>query len=296
MNVDSTGRRRTVQPPPSAGARPILLFGGSAMWGLTARDSMTIGSRIAATLARRGVTGLYVVNDAQPAFVSTQEAATFQGDLANGVQPAAVIFLDGYNDVQSAIQNGTVGRTYTEGEAQRLIDLGRRQFWADVGGLWRHSALVARLLEMRHAPAQPAVKADALCPPVAQYYAQLMRAQIAVARERGFPILIFLQPHNASTHKRLTAWEAALPRDPRLDVCDDSIASAMAAFAGREFFDLRRLFDLDTQTVFVDFRSHVTEEGNERIAEVMADRLLPLIGPHVRNNQRAPTTGPDRGR
>jgi hypothetical protein len=277
LNIDSAGRRLTPQPA-MPGARTILLLGGSAMWGLSARDSQTIAAHLAAALVRRGVRDVQVVNMAQPGYNSTQEAATLILELARGRVPAAVVLMDGYNDIAIAMNTGIVGRTYDQARAQRFLDLGQRGFVPEVAGLGRHSALIQRLqLVVRPAPPRPTVNAEQLCPAVAAYYAGIQRTVLGVARAWGFPALVFLQPHNAASAKPLTPFEATLPRDLKLARCMAEMASAMAPEAGREFVDLRSAFDADTMTRFVDARSHITEDANRLLASLIADRLAPLL-------------------
>jgi hypothetical protein len=280
VNIDSAGRRVTPQPPVSPGARRILMFGGSAMWGNTTRDSFTIAAQLASALARRGVSNIEVVSDAQPGFNTTQELATLEIEVARGFMPAVAVFMNGYNDAAGGVLARQVGHTFTQKEAQTLLDLGRRGFWSQLFGLGRFSQLVQRFTPGEARP--PRIPADSICPRVAAYYANMERTVLAIAHDRGFPALIFLQPHNAFSHKRITRWESTLPRDLRLAACADSIASAMAPHAGTAFFDLRSLFDQDTGTVFVDYHAHVTEAANARIAEAMADRLVPLLTPERR--------------
>jgi len=282
LNIDSAGQRLVPQPPRPSTAREVLLFGGSSMWGLTVRDSSTIASLLARELVHRGVDDVRVVNDAQPGFVSSQELATLMLALAHGEHPAALVFMNGYNDAASGLIFGRPGHTFEQNDAQTLLDLGRRGFWAEFLGLGRHSLLIQRLLQAveRNPPARrPHPSADAICPQVGAYYGEVERTVIAVAQARGIPVLIFQQPHNTGSRKVLTPWEQTLARDMRLAACADSMSSAMAPYAGRLYFDLRPLFDDDTATVFVDFHSHVTEAADGRIAEFIADRLAPLLAP-----------------
>ena len=286
VNIDSTGRRVVAQPPLPAGAPFVLLFGGSAAWGLSARDSFTIASQLVPALARRGVTGVAIVSDAQPGFNSTQEAATLQIELATGARPAAIVLMNGYNDAASGIITGRAGVTYSEGDAQKLLDRGRRRFWGQLVGLAGHSELVQRLRQVVIPVERRSILADTVCPKVAAWYASVERSVLAMAADRGIPALIFLQPHHMTTRKAPSAWEAQLPRDERVPACIDAIAAAMAPYAGTRFFDLRGLFDADTGTAFVDFHSHVTEAANGRIADAIAERLAPLLLPAAPGGRR----------
>src|SRR6266702_899347 len=62
INIDSAGRRVTVEALDASSARlRLFLLGGSKMWGI-ARDSSTIASLVAAELRARGVHNAEVVN------------------------------------------------------------------------------------------------------------------------------------------------------------------------------------------------------------------------------------------
>src|SRR2546422_2514999 len=113
VHVDSAGRRVTIQPSPSAaGSRRLLLLGGSAMWGYTARDSFTIPSQVARRLAGAGA--VEVVNLGQAAFTLTQEVTTLLLELRRGDVPDVVVFLDGSNGVATTFQSGSPGHVLNE--------------------------------------------------------------------------------------------------------------------------------------------------------------------------------------
>lgn len=285
LNIDSAGHRFTPQPAPPPGAPRVVLLGGSAMWGLTARDSLTIAAQLVPALAARGVTGVHVVNLAEAGYNATQEAATLLLELASGRPVDAVVAFNGYNDIATTLVSGGPGHTYSERDAQTLNDFGRRNFVQTVLGLGRFSALIRRLGEFR-APSPPRQRADVgpLCGVAGAWYAGVERSVLDAARGRGIPALIFLQPHNAWSHKPRSAWEEQLPRDPHLAECADSLAVHMAPEAGRAFFNLAGAFDADSATAFVDRHSHVTESANARLAGLIADRLAPLL----KNRTRRP--------
>lgn len=287
VNVDSLGRRITPQPAPT-GPRPRQLFmmGGSTMWGFSARDSFSIPAYTAQALRDRGVTDVEVVNLAQQAFNSTQEATTLLVELAHGRVPAAVVFLDGYNDIATAWKYGTPGHTYGEEATQQQIQLGTRGFWGELVGLGRHAAVVQRMQQaMGLLDKEPNVTGGPaqICGPLAGYYRNIALLTEALGARWGFPTVYFLQPTHATTHKVLTPWEKSLPTNKFLVPCTASIDSAMTDRLNESYFPLYGLFDADTGTVFVDFAAHVTEDANRRIAERIVDVVAPLL--------RAPTAG-----
>ena len=141
------------------------------VWGATARDSFTIPSFTAAILRTRGVTDVELVNLGQAAFNTTQEAATLMLELARGRPPDAVVFLNGYNDIATAVRFGAAGHTYGEEGIERSIELGGRGFWAELVGLGRHARLIERLSRMvRPEPARATVPTERMCRDVGRYF------------------------------------------------------------------------------------------------------------------------------
>lgn len=281
VNVDSAGRRVTPQPAVTAAhPRRLFMLGGSTMWGYTARDSFTIPALTAVALRERGITDVEVVNLAQGAFNTTQEATTLVVELARGHVPDAAVFLDGYNDIATSVKYGSVGHTYGEEDTQQQIDLGRRGFWLELVGLGRHSELVQRLQRMVgiNRPVNPAPgKPERICGPVAGYYRNVALSVEAIGARWGFPTIYFQQPIHATTAKRLTPWEQKLYKGKSLAPCAASIDSAMADQAGRSYFSLAGLFDADTASVYVDEHAHITEDANRKVAERIAELVAPLL-------------------
>jgi hypothetical protein len=56
-----------------------------------------------------------------------------------------------------------------------------------------------------------------------------------------------------------------------------AIDSGMSDRLGTSFFQAYRLFDSDTQTVFVDRDSHLTESAHRVVAEQIADVIEPVL-------------------
>jgi len=280
-NVDSLGRRITIQPPfDSATALRVFMLGGSTLFGFNARDSTTIASLTAARLAARGVANVEVVNLGQGGYNVTQEAITLLLELAHGRTPAVAVFFDGQNDIQAVRAFSAPGRAFIEPRTQSLIDLARRGFGAEVVGLGRHSAVIQRLQQtLGRAPGQ-GVRADtsvALCGPLAAHYREVARTVEAVARDRGFEVFFFQQPMHSTTNKPRTPWERTLLEHPPFRRCAASIDSAMQPEAGRTYVSLASLFDTDTATVYTDQFAHLTERAHEVIADRIAEVIAPAL-------------------
>lgn len=293
VNIDSAGRRVTPQPRPD-GARPrlVYLLGGSAMWGVDARDSATIPALTAAALRARGITDVEVVNLGQRAYNTTQEAITLQLELAAGRVPAAAVFYNGFNDVRAAQRLGAPGRTLSEVQTAAVLARGRAGFWASLFGVGRHSALVTDLLAAAGWTEFPerAAESTRVCEAAAAWYRRTALGVEGLGRTWGFPVLYVLQPVRDASAKPLSAWEkTAVPKRAGVDSCYAAITAAMADRAGTTFHSLTGLFDGDTGTIFVD-NVHITEAANGVVAGRLADLLQPLLSPPP------DTTGPRSSR
>jgi lysophospholipase L1-like esterase len=272
----------------------VFLLGGSAMWGVTARDSFDIPSFTAAALERLGVGPVEVVNLAQAAYNTTQELNTLALELAHGRAPTVAVFFDGYNDIATAWKYGEPGHTYGDEAIDQQIQLGNRGFWAEVAGLGRHSAALSRLgkaLGLIQTPPPIRGGPGEICGPVAGYYRRIVTLAQEIASAEGFRVAYFLQPVHVSTKKRLTPWEERLPKQRSLAACTSSIDSAMADHRGSVFYPLIDIFDQDTATVFVDENAHITEDANRKVAERIAAVIAPWLGapPKVSPSERGST-------
>jgi len=288
INIDSAGRRVTVQVgTPVAGRLRLFLLGGSTMWGI-ARDSSTIPSLVAAELQARGVRNVEVVNLAQMAYVSTQETITLLLELRRGNIPAAAVFLDGYNDIATVFRAGEPpGSIMNEALFAQPFDFARSGVWTGLLMLGERSLLVTRLATLvrsrsnldrwRMHPAQ-----DSLCRNVAEQYAHVVRSVDAWGRAFGFRPLFLWQPMLATTHKPLTVWERSIaaPSGYRetLRRCTGLADSLMADRVGQTYFPLHSLFDDHPESVYLDDWGHVTEAGNRVIALRIVDILAPVLG------------------
>jgi hypothetical protein len=258
------------------------MLGGSTMWGYTARDSFTIPSLLAAELSRRGMSGVEVVNLAQPAYNFTQELITLGLELRRGELPAVAVFLNGHNDAAAAFMLGRAGGAMNETIYADVLEKRSRSFGRTLVALADYSDLIARIRRAVTGapPATPRPDPDTLCRDVARLYMGNVRSAEALARGYGFGILFLRQPLLATTAKRLSNWERSVPRPPyaeHLARCAALVDSMMGDRLGREYLPLDQLFAADTGSIFLDNNGHVTEAANARIARRIADFIVPLL-------------------
>ena len=82
-------------------------MGGSAIWGIGARDDYTIPSNLS-KLLNAGTNNIRVSNYGIPGFTFLQEIIKLTLLLQDGHRPNYVVFYDGANDVYAAYQSGRV--------------------------------------------------------------------------------------------------------------------------------------------------------------------------------------------
>ena len=301
INVDSAGHRVTPQPPAAGDGRPVWFFGGSTMWGTFQRDSATIPAVAAGRWAGLGLPDLRVVNRGEYGYVFTQEVLALELALRAGARPAAVVFLDGLNDVAATVINDSAGLPQNEARRAQEFRQGRLmspelQGTADEG---RALGATAFLVLGRSALAQRLFQAGAGAVPnrrasnelgreTARVYAATAEWVEALAGRYGFVPYYFWQPSLATTRKPLSAFERALEAQapPHLALrvrgetglaAEAELAQLMPAVAGPRFVNLARLFDGDTTTVFLDDIGHTTEAAAARIATAFADTMEPAL-------------------
>jgi hypothetical protein len=233
---------------------------------------------LAVVLAERGFGDVGVVNLAQPAFNSMQALSTLVLEVARFGPPAVAVVLDGYNDIATALRFGEPGHTYGEAMVQQQVELGRRGVLGQLLSLGRHSALIQRLQAVTRRGREGSAGPERVCGAVAAHYRTIALAGAAVGSGLGFSVYHFLQPVHAASGKTRSAWERGLPNAAALGRCLRSIDSAMADRAGGAFHSLLGLFDADTATVFMDEHAHLTEAANRRVAERIADVIIPALG------------------
>ncbi len=109
INVDHAGMRKTWTPPGSIPPAPKLIFvmGGSAIWGIGARDDYTIPSDLSKLLNATNKQYL-ISNYGIPGYTFLQEIVKLMLLLKDGQRPDYIFFYDGSNEVYSAYQTGRI--------------------------------------------------------------------------------------------------------------------------------------------------------------------------------------------
>lgn len=288
FNVDAAGHRVTHTAPPPPGVRPvrIFLFGGSAMFGMGARDAHTIASELARKLA--AVAPVEVTNFGQPGWVMAQSAAEFQEQLKAGNIPDIAVFYDGSNDLFSVFSQGRVGLPQNNDNRVREFNLtGEDRRGALVRetilGLLHRSLDLARWVARTPQAGIPVQEQDnifRLARQSADYMAATMVQVWAVAAAHGVEAHLFSQPTAFTKRRRTPFEEAAATGYGPLEVAYGPAMRALAEhprIAGRaEFHALADIFDDRPEPYYLD-HVHVGENGNAAIAARMAEDLRSAV-------------------
>jgi len=281
LNVDSAGYRLTVQPAGAQSAtRTVFLLGGSAMWGFTARDSMTIPSLVASGLRAAGFGDVAVINMAQPGYTIGHELATLTRELSRRGPPDVAVFFDGINDIRTTQLAGEPGHAFFEGRFGRLYEVeAQRGMFGSLLTAGERSRLVGRIGQALGVsdPWKTIPQTPETCPRLGRYFRDVHRHAAGLAQSWDFDLLIAQQPNHAATRKALTTfersfigpeWHVTFTRD-----CADAIDSAMSDVAGHSFVSYTRMFDADTASVFIDRYGHVSEVANRRLADALVTEI-----------------------
>jgi lysophospholipase L1-like esterase len=315
VNVDAQGLRQTWNhgTPRVTGANQrvhrIFMFGGSAMFGIDARDDYTIPSLFAKDLQRGEIENVETVNYGQVGYVSTQEVASLMLALRAGERPDLIVFYDGFNDANVAFRERQAG--VTEGERHRALEFNllnhvmpqrrRALYRAALETLLTESSLgiVARMLLRRYAPAfyrrtggalqianLPPTGADPrLAAAVVEDYLRNMQAVAVTGAARGIPVLFYWQPV-------LTLKSPRSPLEGRLAQESEREMPGRDRFVSQVYEQLHavltapgyrgpRVTDLSTilngqPSCFAD-DAHIVEGCNAVIASRIAADAIPIL-------------------
>ncbi len=277
LNIDNDGRRATVHKMTIEATGTILFVGGSTMWGYSAPDSHTIPTLVEVALAKRGLS-IQGINLAQISFNSSQGVASIVKELRDGNRPLAVVSLDGVNDATVLYRGHQPGEIhYQNVMADRLArNSGTSALLSDiVSRLQIVKALRRKLGVPREIP--PA-QTESACKEVANQYGNLVEIVEALGLEFQFIPLMLWQPALATTQKPLTEWEMWAKGGYQkmsgfIKRCTLAVETRMVELEKPSFHSLTGLFDSQPQTTFLDEYGHVTLEGNQMIAQKIAELL-----------------------
>ncbi len=294
INIDPNGIRRTWRADgdrPGSDPRSVFIFGGSTVWGVGVRDDATIPSFLARKLEEKGI-GAEVTNFGESGYVSTQEVIALIGQLQKGNVPDLAIFYDGVNDVYSAYQQRAAGLPHNEYNRVKEFNLTQPAGYQSLRSAFLHRtaeklamvrfsrSLLRRLGvgDQQDAAAtywgtanHSIAGEEDLLGRILTVYESNVRTIRALGEAYGFKTLFYWQP-TVFDKSHLTPYE----QEQRESVealqpfCRRAYELVSRKGDDGDFRDLCGTFAEVSRPVFIDW-CHLSEWGNEAIAEQMAD-------------------------
>ena len=274
VHVDGPyAQRRTINEGTVAG-RKVYFFGGSTMWGDGAPDDATIPSHFAKK------TGLHSENFGEPGYTAHQSLSLLIQLLQAGHRPDVVVFYDGVNEVWVKCRSELSAESHEREQQFRTIL--RRSFRADsfshyAAPLFAAASNVQRELN-RSTPGE-----DYDChrnPQKAQAIADNLIKDWEFAKKlvewHGGKFVALLQPvvHFSRTPLEHIESRALIERlRPAYETIYPLLRERVARHGG-DFNDIVSVVD-DIGPVYTDW-CHLTPAGNGRIADKIAELVLPL--------------------
>ena len=279
LNVEG-GLRRTL--PPGAPDDPeVAMYGGSALWGIGARDAHTIPSEVARVLADAG-RAARVVNYGEPGYTLWQDVLLFQHQLATGQRPRVAVFYDGINELMVQTTDGPADAEPTHFGAKRLQTMLYERNHSITVALRENNGLATFVRELREPLTGPAADPELDRPlheyvaPAARDYRAALSVAIAVGKQFGVPVLFFWQPALATREPPVPGEAIVRDEITHLARQREAYAALTAAVDAPPLVRLDRVFDGRAEPFYFDY-VHVNEDGNRLVAERIAERLLPVL-------------------
>ncbi|MDP9264098.1 MAG: hypothetical protein M3O85_07250 [Acidobacteriota bacterium] len=288
--------RRTVAEEGSCAGEPfeVWVFGGSSVFGYGVPDFATVASYLSQELSRDGRC-VAVRNFGSEAYVSNQEVLLLVELLKSGERPAAVVFLDGFNDSYCLWTAKRPANSHCQ-VMEEMSVFGRRSAFAQ----WIRPGKVLEALQTfspYFSSGKPLVHAmvseegnvvsvqmtpgevDQRAAAILDNYEHNIDFVQQMAHAYGFQAFFFWQPSLYHTGKKLDWHERAALQ--LFFQGADSYAAPYARASYRlaeerghngKFAYLGNLFDDQTEPVFIDC-VHLGPEGNRSIALRIAESL-----------------------
>ena len=251
--------------PPADGLPTVMLVGGSTAQGFAPE---ILETALAGRFGRR----VRVVNAAYGGYNVRQEVVV-AALWAGRVKPAALVSLDGHNDLEHRLRVAASGGFFLDPTYHFYLT---RPYLAPFAYLASRSQAynaVTRAMARRRVGAA-AEYADAI--PV---YLEGQHALTVIARGLDASRLMVLQPFVAFKQPRSAeerAFTAYEYREPVMRALYDQTAAAMASLAEKDdaaFLDARSIFNGMDEPIFTDDVHFRTVRGYERLARAIASAL-----------------------
>lgn len=288
VNIDHNGLRKTWAPgganaPPS---EEIYVLGGSAVWGIGARDDYTIPSHLSKLLNAENQR-YRVYNYGIPGFTFLQEIIKLSLLLQKGQQPHYVIFYDGANDVYASYQSGRVVDFLDYQQTKEKIETspinqGINYLIAKcriVQAVEKTLAFVNLQANFQEGGASFTDKQlEVLADDIAENYKKSAIFLHNLSKIYNFNYVLFWQPV-IFTEVNVVEEEVRLDphcQDKKLAKLFQLVKSNLVSSSIPRWHDLSAVFHQGPKPAYIDF-CHLTEKGYERVSATMAAIVRPEL-------------------
>jgi lysophospholipase L1-like esterase len=280
INVDESAMgslRRTINPmnPACTEARRkvIWMFGGSTLFGVGVPDMETIPSNLSKELNSTGSGCFVILNAGVEGYLTNQELILLVESLKTGQRPDVVIFYDGVNDANAAVDPGIANahlqfefiKARMEGSFASKFDWLRNSHSLELA-----RAIVARFRNGDSPASLPEVEQRAAA--ALDNYEANVRMVRSLGLAYNFEVFCFWQPSLATGGKPLTPFEQELQKDANsLQILRavNEVAARRALQTG-SFVFLGQIFDSVKEPLYIDHLMHVGPRGNQIVAKAIA--------------------------
>ena len=280
LNIDSMGQRKTWNPAESD-MDTLIIFGGSTIFGIGARDEYTIPSFLSKKLSA-AKHPLYTINVGQSGRNTLQEINHLVWLLQNGLRPKYVVFYDGANDLNHSY---VFHKTANEGFVPQMDEFLKLQksglsdqlIFAFKNGMLHSKVFKAIKRLFPPEPAylsRPQVDVNFVSNRIRFKYLTIKNILDDMSRRYNFRLHCFWQPM-VYTKKNLTEEEIESDgRAPESDFKELVIQTnnLLMNDTAYNFSNISNVFDSVDHTIFIDY-CHISEEGNEIVAQKMFEIL-----------------------
>jgi lysophospholipase L1-like esterase len=290
INIDQNGIRHTTgnivsENSGDHGPLKIFMFGGSALWGLGARDDYTIPSYVAKICADRGLS-VQVTNFGQLGYVSTQEVIELFLQLRNNNIPDLVVFYDGVNDCYTMLQGSQPGSPKNEYNRVAEFNLLLRPFDIPRELLIRSDVFkVARKISKNSFNIKPRGPVNVynhreIGQKAVDIYLnniRLVSSMLKSISNKSILSLYYWQP-TIYFKKHLTLYEeqeysSSKANEDIFTAADERIKEKRLIYEDCNFYNIQNIFMAQKEPIFIDM-CHLNADGNKIVANRMVDDIL----------------------
>lgn len=272
ININGNGWRATGDEFKNNAAHTIHFFGGSTMWGYGVKDDGAIPSLVTKK------TGLHSINYAELAWTNRQSLNRLISNL-NGIQRGdSVVFYDGYNDSVYGCYPGMVGAHAREQQINDALSVtsytpyGPHSLLFGIKSFFRETsvyALYERMKSSKVIPPDP--HSECNNPGTAEAVSDFIINNWVVAEQlvktRGANFYCVLQPSSFFTERL----------NPKTTLHDIESIRGVYPYLIKAGSHLDCFVDLSLLKIpkeyFFDVQAHLTREGNDIIASILAQQL-----------------------